>query len=113
MIDWQGNNIQVGDTILHVRFKSLFGGCRMGLMMITPEGLQPIGEPVQTERDFQWVVTKEITVTNPDNKFTLDGDAIPINLIDPFALPNQMNECLCIKGKSDNREAFMEHYLNQ
>jgi len=110
MEDWQGNTINVGDELLIVTYKSLFGGQKMGLMMMDVEGnIEEVVKPTKTDNGFCWEISRQITVKPYGN--TTSNDSVCINLLDPFALPNTMNQCLCIKGVSDNRELFMENLL--
>ena len=110
--DWKGNAITVGDELVIMTYKELFGGQDMVLMIKDKDGkMQELVKPTKTHNGVQWEVHRKITVIEFGN--TISNDQVPINLLDPFASPNTMNQCLCIKGISDDREQFMEHHLNQ
>lgn len=111
MKDWQGNDIKVGDELLIMTYKSLFGGQKMGIMFIDADGIHELTKPKKMDNGFQWEIHREIKVLKWGN--IVSTDSVPINLLDPFASPNTMNQCLCIKGISDNRENFMKHHLNK
>jgi len=110
MNDWQGNKIKIGDELVIIDFKDIFGGQKMGIMMINKEGeMSTLVEPTKTDYGFKWEIHRTIKVMPYGGM--ISNNEVPVNLLDPFAAPNSMNQCLCIKGKSDNQKEFMDNYL--
>lgn len=109
MKDWKGNIIRSGDTVVVYQFVIR----NPTLEYIVYDGEKWVSGFVPNSKRKDKYVWNEITrveVTDGGTiKFgeTTQCGASHLSLcINPFE-----NECVCIKGLSDNRQKFMEHYF--
>ena len=111
MQDWKGNKIEVGQTVLIVNVKSMFGGCKSQFTIMTENGLQNVGGEIISPESHQWNIVSEANITPPSANATISiftgegASEIPINQIDLW-LSVQPWQILCIEGVSDNCEDY-------
>lgn len=114
MKDWKGNKIEAGQTVLIVNVKSMFGGSKSQLMIMTENGFEKIGEETTLPEGYQWTIVSENKILPPSKNVTISmGDApseIPINQASLW-LSVQPWQILCIKGISDNYEDYFKEYF--
>ena len=114
MQDWKGNKIEVGQTVIIVNVKSMFGGSKSQLMLMTEKGFEKIGDETTLPEGYQWTIVSENNIIPPSTNVTISmGEApseIPINQAGLW-LSVQPWQILCIKGVSDNYEEYYKEYF--
>lgn len=120
MKDWKGNKIQIGQTVLKINFKDMFGGSKSRLIInfYGEDGkihTQHVGEDVIAPEGYQWTVSSKFLITKPSNEMTICFSSeckseIPINCAGMW-IATQPWEVLCIEGISDNEEDFFKEYF--
>jgi hypothetical protein len=114
MVDWKGNKIEVGQTVIIVNVKSMFGGSKSQLMLMTEKGIEKICEETTLPEGYQWTIVSENNIIEPSTNVTISmGSApskIPINQVELW-LSVQSWQILCIKGVSDSYEDYYKEYF--
>lgn len=115
MKDWKGNKIEVGQTVIKVAFKSMFGGSasRMVLIFTDANGEQHHrkGEEFINPMDYKWEIEGKYIITEQRNTMLISfgnrPSEVTIDSLD-FMLSTQPWQILCIEGISDNEEEFFK-----
>ena len=116
MEDWQGNKIRTEDIVLVYNFMDMFGGQECAIEQYDRNRRLVSSEKYIADYDFKWELHSQNKITNKDTiTISIDPDfiqQIPIQSVDTF-IASQPWQAVCIKGISDNRQNFMESYLNK
>ena len=119
MKDWKGNEIQVGQTVLRINFKSMFGGnkSRFGFIFTDANGKQHyrMAEEFISDMEYQWTIQDRFLITEPSNVISISfssevASKTPINISESWMSP-QPWQVLAIEGISDNEEEFFKEYF--
>ena len=116
MKDWKGNKIKVGQTVIKVRYKTMFAGNKQRFVLICYDekgnkASQTFGEESIVPLDYFWDIKGRYIITEKRNSMTISfGESpseVPVDNMD-FILCTQPWEILCIEGLSDNKDEFFQ-----
>lgn len=119
MKDWKGNEIKIGQVILRINFKDMFGGCksRIGFSFMDANGNPhwKFGEEFINPEGYQWTIQDKFLITEPSDIISIcfSSEAtskIPINMMKNW-ICTQPWQVLAIEGSSDNEKDFFENYF--
>lgn len=115
MVDWNGNEIKVGQTIVIVSTKDMFEGAKTCLMLIDRNGNSTILKEELVKKSYLFNKESRYIITEPSNNMTIslnnEPSEVPINHID-FWVCKQYWQIICIEGVSDNKDKYYKHYFN-